>query len=229
LSVASHPSHENHVPELKFCGMTRPEDVAEAGRLAADYVGVIFAGGPRHQSLDGARRVLSTAATTRRVGVVSDQTVDEIAELVGALGLHAVQLHADPDPERIRAVHDATGVETWAVVRLAGSQLPPRFGEMVAAADAIVLDAWTPSGLGGSGVTLSWVELATVLTPWRRHRKLVLAGGLRAENVGDAIAALGPDVVDVSSGVESTPGVKDHERMRAFREAVERSGIGGVR
>src|SRR5207248_709536 len=102
-------------PELKFCGMTRAADVTEAAALGAQYVGVIFAGGPRHQSLESAKRVLSDAPPTlKRVGVVAQQSVDEIADLVRSLGLRAVQLHADPDARRIRDVRAATGVDTWA-------------------------------------------------------------------------------------------------------------------
>ena len=206
--------------------MTRAEDVAAAADLGARYVGVIFAGGPRHQSLDGAKRLLSEVPPSlKRVGVVGDQTVAEIADLVRALDLDVVQLHADPDAKRVREVHSASGVETWAVLRIAGPILPESFGGIVAAANAIVLDARTPGGLGGTGVTLPWGTLARALEPWRGDMQLVLAGGLRPENVGEAIAAIEPDVVDVSSGIESAPGIKDHVRMRAFRDAVQRTGV----
>lgn len=206
--------------------MTRAADIAEASRLGADYVGVIFAGGPRHQSVESAARLLGNASPSlKRVGVVSTQTVDEIVSLVRALGLHAVQLHADPSPSRIRDVGIATGVDTWAVLRLSGATLPATFHQVAAAADAIVLDAHAPGGLGGSGVKLPWPELARSLEAARGQTRLVLAGGLRSDNVGEAIAAIDPDVVDVSSGIESEPGVKDHERMRAFRDAVQRAGM----
>jgi phosphoribosylanthranilate isomerase len=212
--------------ELKFCGMTRAADVAEAASLGAQYVGVIFAGGPRHQSVESARRVLADASPTiKRVGVVSTQTVDEIRDLVRALGLHAVQLHADPDPRRVSDVRDASGVETWAVLRVSGAALPATFREMATVADAIVLDAHVPSRLGGTGVTLPWLDLARTLAAARARTRVVLAGGLRAENVGEAIAAIEPDVVDVSSGIESTPGIKDHVRMRAFRDAVRHASV----
>lgn len=197
-----------------------------AAALGAQYVGVIFAGGPRHQSVESAMRILDAApATLKRVGVVSGQTVDEIANLVRVLGLHAVQLHADPGPRRVRDVRAAIGVDTWAVLRLAGAALPATFADVAAAADAIVLDARVPSGLGGSGIALPWLDLARTLTTRRGQPRIVLAGGLRPENVGEAIAVLEPDVVDVSSGIESAPGIKDHERMRAFRDAVQRAGV----
>lgn len=214
--------------ELKFCGMTRAADVAEAAALGAQYVGVIFAGGPRHQSLESAKRILGDAPPVlKRVGVVSSQPVDEIADLVRELGLHTVQLHADPDPMRIRDVKVATGVEVWAVLRLSGGTLPATFRETAARADGIVLDAHAPSGLGGSGVTLPWSDLAQALAAERCQTTLVLAGGLRAENVSEAIVAVEPDIVDVSSSIESAPGIKDHERMRAFRDAVQHASLKG--
>jgi phosphoribosylanthranilate isomerase len=210
--------------------MTRAEDIAEAAALGAQYVGVIFAGGPRHQTPDGATRILAlTGDSVKRVGVVSEQTPAEIAELVRALSLDVVQLHADPDAARIQAVQKATGVDVWAVLRIAGSTLPASFQEVADSADAIVLDARSTTGFGGTGKTLPWADLARALDPWREQVDIVLAGGLRPENVGEAIALIDPDVVDVSSGVESAPGIKDHIRMRAFRDAVQRAGVSGRR
>lgn len=212
-------------PEIKFCGMTRGRDVAEAAALGARYVGAIFAGGPRHQSLTAARRMLrGTNRPPRRVAVVGDQPISEIVRLVDALTIDVIQLHADPDMERVGALKDATGVEVWAVVRVAGSTLPPLFDDLIPVADAVVLDARVAGGLGGSGVTLPWADLARSLATRRGNGRVVLAGGLQAENVTEAIATLAPDIVDVSSGVESAPGIKDSDRMRAFRDAVHRAG-----
>jgi phosphoribosylanthranilate isomerase len=216
------------VVEIKFCGMTRGEDVSHAAGLGAAYVGAIFAGGPRHQMMDGAQRVFAAAAPPpMRVAVVSNQTPIEIAGLVYALRLHAVQLHANPTVARIEQVRNETSAKVWAVVQLPGDELPPNFADVAAAADAIVLDARVPGGLGGSGVTLPWTQLARSLARVRGQSRIVLAGGLRPENVATAIAAIEPDVVDVSSGVESAPGIKDHHRMREFLYAV--SGVGAKR
>jgi phosphoribosylanthranilate isomerase len=212
-------------PEIKFCGMTRAEDVAEAAALGAQYVGVILAGGPRHQTVDGAARVLGgTAPPPKRVGVVAEQTPEELREIVTALSLDIVQLHADPAPGRLDDVRRVTSAELWAAIRLEGATLPPSVGDLAAAADAIVLDARVPGGLGGSGVTLPWAELGAALEPLRGSTRIILAGGLRPENVAAAIAAMAPDAVDVSSGVETSPGVKDHQLMRAFRDEVQRAG-----
>jgi phosphoribosylanthranilate isomerase len=97
--------------------------------------------------------------------------------------------------------------------------------ELLDSADGLLLDAYTPAALGGTGVSFSWSSIALDLQAIRGTTPVILAGGLRPENVADAIAALAPDVVDVSSGVESAPGIKDHDRMRAFRDAVTHAPI----
>jgi phosphoribosylanthranilate isomerase len=206
--------------------MTRGEDVAFAAGLGASFVGAIFAGGPRHQTVDGAQRLFAAAVPPpERVAVVGGQTPVEIAGIVNTLRLHAVQLHANPTVERIDEVRSATAAKIWAVLQIAGDELPANVADIASAADAIVLDARVPGGLGGSGVTLPWTQLSRSLAKVRGQCRIVLAGGLKPENVAIAIAALGPDVVDVSSGVESAPGIKDHGRMRAFVEAVAGAGV----
>ena len=105
------------------------------------------------------------------------------------------------------------------MVRL-GGEIPAGLDELFDAAEAVVLDARVAGTLGGSGQPLDWAQLAPGVARVRRGRALVLAGGLRPDNVGEAIAALAPDVVDVSSGVECAPGIKDHALMRAFQAAV---------
>jgi phosphoribosylanthranilate isomerase len=206
--------------KIKFCGLTRAEDVAFAAELGAAYVGVVFAGGPRRLSVDEAKPVLAAAPpTVKRTGVFADQSIAEIQHAVETLGLDVVQLHADPTGEQAALVRAAVDAEIWPVVRLAGAAIPPDIREIIASANALVVDAQVAGALGGTGVALPWRELAGALAPLRSC-PLVLAGGLRPDNVGEAIDALAPDVVDVSSGVESSPGIKDHDRMRAFRDAV---------
>jgi phosphoribosylanthranilate isomerase len=107
---------------------------------------------------------------------------------------------------------------------VSGAPLPADITDVMSAGDGVLLDAFVPGALGGSGVALPWDELSSEVAALRSTGKLViLAGGLHAENVARAIATLAPDVVDVSSGVERSPGIKDHDRMRAFRDAVAAS------
>jgi phosphoribosylanthranilate isomerase len=212
--------------EIKFCGLTRADDAGQAVALGASYVGVIFAGGPRQLTTDRAREVLAgVPPDVRRVGVFGAQSVEDIAAFAGELALAVVQLHGEGDPRRIAALRRRFAGEIWPVLRLAGDTLPPDAVALAGEGDGILLDAMVHGTLGGTGVTLPWGALAASLEQLRAAGKIVLAGGLRAENVAEAIAALNPDVVDVSSGVEQQglPGIKDHQRMRAFRDAVVQS------
>lgn len=206
--------------EIKFCGLTRVEDARVACELGAAYLGVIFAGGPRQISVERAREVLAGCGTAaRRVGVFGAAKAGEIARAIEGARLHVAQLHGDPTAEDIAAVRESTGAEVWAVARV-GASVPASIDELFEQADAVLVDAKVDGRLGGTGVALDWAAVAPELTRRRRGRALVLAGGLRPENVAQAVAALDPDVVDVSSGVESAPGIKDHVRMRAFAAAV---------
>jgi len=210
------------VAEIKFCGMTRVEDAREAATLGAHYVGVIFAGGPRALTQRAAKEVLNGVPDdVARVGVFGAAAAEEIASHAQSLGLDVVQLHADPDTEFIAGLRRVWHGRIWAVERVSGSVLGTKIGALFDAADAVVLDARVDGKLGGTGVALPWSDLRDAVHPYRgRRARLVLAGGLRPDNVAAAIDALQPDVVDVSSGVEARVGVKDHARMRAFRDAV---------
>lgn len=208
--------------EIKFCGMTRAADASQAAALGARYVGAIFAESPRRLTDDQARDVFAPLPpTVLRVGVFGPEQPERIAERAGQLSLDIIQLHGDPDTRTIARVREHWTGKVWAVQRIRGSEVPGRTVELFAVADAVVLDAHVFGHLGGTGVALPWKELRDRIHSLRAGRaRLVLAGGLRPDNVAAAVDLLQPDVVDVSSGVEAEPGVKDHERMRAFRDAV---------
>jgi phosphoribosylanthranilate isomerase len=204
-------------PAIKFCGMTRAADVRLAVELGAAYVGAIFAGGPRQVSADHARRMFDGADGARHVGVFGDESSDEIARCAEVAELDVIQLHADPTPMFVSEVKSKTGLETWAAMRVANVVDDSYLEALTSCADAILFDARADGALGGTGRTFDWL-----LLPNRRSEasRIVLAGGLTPGLVGEAIARVRPDIVDVSSGVESAPGVKDPELMRAFVEAV---------
>jgi phosphoribosylanthranilate isomerase len=208
--------------EMKFCGLTRAVDAEQAAALGAAYVGVIFAGGPRTLTPDAARDVVAHVPHgVRRVGVFADHGASDIARIAEHLALDVVQLHGAEPGDKIDSIRRLFSGEIWRVVRVGSVGLPADLAGDGDGADAILLDAHARgSTLGGTGITLPWADLAPGLDGLRGRVKIVLAGGLRAENVARAIAALGPDVVDVSSGVEVSPGIKDHQQMRAFRDAV---------
>ena len=204
---------------IKFCGLTRERDAAMAAELGAAYVGVIFAGGPRAIEPTRAREVLDAAGSVRRVGVFGSQSPAEVGRMAGIAALDVVQLHADPTPAEVDAMRDHFGGAVWAVVRSDGS-LPDDLAALAARADGILLDARVPGALGGSGVPLPWATVRRQIIDLRLAVPIVLAGGLRPGNVVEAVRAFVPAVVDVSSGVEHLPGIKDHGLMRAFAGAL---------
>jgi phosphoribosylanthranilate isomerase len=213
--------------DVKFCGLTRPEDANYAVSLGAAYVGAIFASGPRLLTHGRAAEVFADVPTeVKRVGVFADQSIDEIAHVAQRLKLGVVQLHGAFDTSRIKSLRRDFRGAIWCVCRVSGSDLPSEAPDMAVASDGLLLDAMVPGTQGGTGVTIPWAPLAEQLAGIRGTAPIILAGGLRPENVAEAIGALAPDVVDVSSGVESAPGVKDHDRMRAFRDAVSHASIG---
>jgi phosphoribosylanthranilate isomerase len=207
--------------EIKFCGLTRTADVEVAIDLGAAFVGVVFASSPRRLTADQARSLFEGVRSARRVGVFGDQSVDRIARAAETAGLDIVQLHGDPTPRHVSAVKAATGLETWAAIRIGNELTEADLDPLMSSADAILFDTRVDGALGGTGRVFNWSLLTTLLDQHRRGRPLiVLAGGLTPGLVSGAIAAVRPDVVDVSSGVETGPGVKDHRLMRAFAAAV---------
>lgn len=209
--------------EVKICGLTRAVDAEYADAAGASYLGVIFAGGPRQRLPQHAREVL-LGRRARKVGVFASQSEVEISDIAREVGLDVIQLHGVSDPERVQAVRAASGLEVWAVLRSADGTLPDNAEDIAEAADALVVDALVPGMLGGSGVTVPWMELGETLDAMERGHRIVLAGGLTAENVAEAIEYVSPMVVDVASGVESAPGIKDHARIRAFIAAAQAAG-----
>jgi phosphoribosylanthranilate isomerase len=129
-------------------------------------------------------------------------------------------LHGAGDPARIQEVRAATGLEIWAVVRTPDGTLGDDAEALADAADAFVVDALVPGQLGGTGVAVPWAVLGESLDAMASGHRIVLAGGLTPDNVAEAISYVSPMIVDVSSGVESAPGIKDHARIRAFVAAV---------
>jgi phosphoribosylanthranilate isomerase len=201
---------------VKFCGITRLEDAEQAVSLGAWAVGMIlWPGSPRYTRPDAAAEI--GAALRRRAevaGVFVNAHLDRIAEAADAYGLTVVQLHGDEGPSYAAEAARRTGAKIIKVARVrdrADVQALRPFHT-----DFHLLDTYDPGRPGGTGETFAW-ELAR---EHPRDRPLILSGGLTPENVGEAIAAVHPFAVDVASGVESAPGIKDHARMRAFVESV---------
>jgi len=205
---------------IKFCGMTRHADATFASEIGASYIGAVFAPGPRQVTVESARKIFDSMGGALRVGVFGTNDVREIARVADAVELDVVQLHADPTPDDVHSVRSGFGGDVWAALRIESTAVPDSLEELVDAADGVVLDAKSSGGLGGTGKTLPWHELAPDVTRARTGSLIILAGGLTPQNVGTALRDLAPDVVDVSSGVEDAPGIKNHQLMRDFADAV---------
>jgi phosphoribosylanthranilate isomerase len=206
---------------VKFCGMTRSQDAALAAEIGATYVGVVFADGPRRVTPGDGRRILDAAGDrVRRVGVFGTNEPDQVGRASEEARLDVVQLHADPTPAEVQSIRKRFHGEVWAAIRIAGKHIPADSALLFDTADAVVLDARSENRLGGTGEALPWSDVALDLARDRGSSAVVLAGGLKPTNVASAIRTLAPDVVDVSSGVESAPGIKDPWLMREFFAAA---------
>ena len=220
--------------DIKFCGMTRGEDVVLARALGARYLGFVFAPSPRQLTIARARALLHALASAgddthsaeqalrepQRVGVFVNVSAAEIARSIEILSLDVAQLHGAGDGALVRTLRGLTPARLWTVVHVGPEGVDTRTLDLAMEGDAMLLDAKTEGALGGTGRAFDWSAVRQQLEPYRAIRPVILAGGLTAENVGRAITILAPDAVDVSSGVERSPGIKDEARMRAFAHAV---------
>ncbi|QJR34986.1 phosphoribosylanthranilate isomerase [Gemmatimonas groenlandica] len=230
MTTATASGRDRALPvEVKICGLTRERDAAHAVHVGASYVGAIMAGGPRLLTVDRARAVLGPRRhDVQRVVVFGDQHLDDVIVTVQTLDLDIAQLHGHCSVASIDTIRRKTGRMVWPVLRVAGTTLPVDAVALGAAAGAVVLDAHVVGQLGGTGVTLDWSGLRDAVEALRESVpgiRIILAGGLRPGNVIEAIRLLSPDVVDVSSGVESETGVKDSVLVEQF-VAAARSAAG---
>lgn len=200
---------------VKICGITHPDDAAAAVDAGADALGFVFAPSRRQVDVATATSLVAgvdPAALT--VGVFRNHTADEVIEIVEAVGLDAVQLHGRETVETCRRVHRHVPV----LIRAVDAADPLLATLDDAAPDAVHLDSPTP----GAGIPFDW-SLVGDLTV---RRRVILAGGLRPENVAEAIGTVGPWGVDVSTGVEASPGRKDPEAVRAFVQTARDAAVG---
>jgi len=200
---------------VKICGITRGEDAQAAVSAGANALGFVFwSKSPRRIDVDVARRIVSTLPPSiLSVGVFVDQPVEEVNEIGSRVDLGAVQLHGAEDVSYARMM---TRPVVKALAVSAG--VPPVLSAWPDAV-TVLLDVHDPVKKGGTGKTIDWVAAAGIA----EQRRVILAGGLTPENVRDAMTRVRPWGIDVSSGVEREPGIKDHGRLKALFEAVHGS------
>jgi len=228
------------VTRIKICGLTREEDALFAAQAGADFLGMVFVpASPRCIDADRAKRIVHYVRgwmkqeherrlvdarcapfeprEIRFVGVFANQPAVEIERIVKHAGLDVVQLHGDESADDVAA----TKVPVIKAFRV-GAELNEPVGYGVA--NWYLFDSAKESGQGGTGKRFDW----NLLKALSEEKPFFLAGGLRPENVAEAIRSVRPFAVDVASGVESAAGIKDHEKVRAFIDNV-RAEVKGQR
>jgi phosphoribosylanthranilate isomerase len=202
--------------KIKICGITNPDDAMAAVDAGADALGFVFyKSSPRYVHPDVVRRmVASLPPFVLPVGVFVNEDLTVVQDVIDSCGLAVAQLHG----EETAAYCEQVGRPVWKAIRLKNS------GGFLALAEykgragvrALLIDAYSASAHGGTGQKADWALAAEAA----RTAPVLLAGGLTPENVGDAIRMVKPYGVDVSSGVEASPGKKDHHKVTAFIQAV---------
>lgn len=213
--------------KLKFCGLRRPHDAALAASLGAAYGGVILTDSRRRVSTRQAREVLDAATSLKRVGVVGRESVAQVIKLTKQVGLDVVQLHGHFTVDEHALLREQFDGEIWAVVAIDAETGTPssNWKNVADFADALLLDTGFAGRTGGTGRTFDWEKAAPLVREISLELPVVLAGGLNPGNVATALGILRPAIVDVSSGVEQTPGVKSPELMAAFARSVVSASI----
>ncbi|NDR59497.1 phosphoribosylanthranilate isomerase [Aliiruegeria sabulilitoris] len=204
---------------VKICGLTRPQDLLAVASAGAAYAGfVFFAKSPRHLEVEAARALaLEAPVGLAKVALTVNASDAELERIVEAVPLDMLQLHGSESPERVAELRARFGLPIMKAVGVASEEDLPALVEYGRVVDQLLVDAKPPKGAelpGGNGLSFDWRLIAGRRwpVPW------MLAGGLTPGNVREAIQLTGARQVDVSSGVESAPGVKDAARIAAFVE-----------
>lgn len=208
-------------PAIKICGINDPTALDAAIAARAEHIGLVFfAASPRHLSRQQAGALaVRSGGRIGRVGLFVDAKDAEIAAGIEAGRLTAIQLHGGETPQRAAEVRSYFGLPVWKAIPVTEAADLARADAYAGAADLILFDARAPKGAvtpGGLGLVFDW----TLLANYRGRLPWGLAGGLSPANVAEALRITAAPLVDVSSGVESAPGVKDPDRIAAFANAA---------
>lgn len=200
---------------VKICGLTNLDDARAAIDAGAHAIGFIFfTGSPRYITPAATARIIAQLPPfVSKVGVFVNESLDAIRQTAEDTGIDTVQLHGDETPD----LCDALARERFKTIKAFRIKDRTSLEALSSfSTSAYLLDSYVPGQLGGTGAQFNWdlaIQAAALGTP------IILAGGLVPENVRDAVSKVSPYGVDVSSGVESSPGKKDHRKIRAFMAA----------
>lgn len=207
--------------QVKICGLRRPDHIEAAAQAGARYVGLVFfPKSPRAVSVEEAALLTQHIPMgVAAVGLFVNPDDVLLDQVLGRVPLDIIQLHGGESPDRVAQVKALTGLPVMKAVGLSGPEDLPALTDYGLVADMLLVDAKPPKGAdlpGGNGLSFDWRLLVgrKWLRPW------MLAGGLTPQNVAEAIRLTGAPAVDVSSGVETEPGIKDEGLIRAFVAAA---------
>jgi len=204
---------------VKICGITKPEQGKAIAQLGATALGFICVqASPRYVTPQQIRAVVEQLLVqVDRIGVFADATIEEICQVVADSNLSAVQLHGNESSEFCEKLRQSLpGVEIVKALRVKTPECLDRAATYAKCVDTLLLDAYHPQLLGGTGKTLDWVTLQQ----FRPNCPWLLAGGLTPDNVLDALRELQPSGIDLSSGVERSPGDKDLDKVAQLFEKI---------
>jgi len=204
------------VVRVKICGITRVEDARNALLCGADAIGLVFTESPRRVSVKTARRIVrSVGPWICSVGVFVDEKIEHLRKIVSKCGLNAVQLHGGEDAAYLKRLR-SLNCKIIKAFRVKSEEDLSALAGMDA--DAFLFDAKVQGKFGGTGLSFDW----NILKSRRIKRPVILSGGLCPANVKEAVDLLSPYGVDVSSGVEASPGRKDPKLVREFIRNAKR-------
>jgi phosphoribosylanthranilate isomerase len=194
--------------KIKICGLTRVEDAVLAAELGADFLGFIFVkSSPRYMRAEDVAKITSQVQGPHFVGVFQNASVDEMRNVAAIAGLDYLQLHGAETDDTVRAVGKPV---------IKGVHVSDTLPSIETSAEWVLFDTYDAKHSGGTGRRFDWSLLAN----YDRTKPFLLAGGITPDNVEAALDAVHPDAIDLASGVESAPGIKDHTKLRMLFERV---------
>lgn len=218
-----------HGVRFKVCGLTSLVDAEAADAVGADYLGfILYPKSPRYVSLAQFAAMTPRLPPRKKVAVVVEPTAEALVEIKAA-GFDYVQVHFSPTTSLAtleRWLEVIPRERLWLAPRVPpGQELDSSF---IALVDHVLLDTYHPQAHGGTGQTGDWTSFKALRIRFP-HVNFILAGGLNPENIGAALATTGARWVDVNSGIESAPGVKDHSKLQAFVSALRQAPVNSGR
>ncbi len=218
---AAPPVKSPGLPVVKICGITSAEDALYAAAAGADILGLVFyEKSPRAVRTEKAAEIAEVlrrhSSSPELAGVFVDSGIDEVLETASLAGLNYIQLHGSEDNAYISRLRGLLPSGTTIIKAVRVRDADDVALSLTFQSDYVLLDAYSSEGYGGTGKRFDW----TLLKEYQGKDRLFLAGGLNAENVLDAYRTVSPFALDLSSGLERSKGVKDHEKIDALFRAL---------